>query len=66
MEFRGGSGSCVEDTYVTRVGAHKYREIACLVAGTHGSSVLVVAAPTESWDLSSRIVEQAVDAYLTE
>ena len=32
-------------TYVTRIGAHKYREIACLVAGTRGSSVLVVATP---------------------
>jgi hypothetical protein len=66
MEFRGGIGSCVEDTYVTRIGAHKYREIACLVAGTRGSSVLVVAAPADSWDRYSPIVEQAVDAYLPE
>ena len=63
MEFLGGTGSCVEDTYVTRIGAHKYREIACLVGGTRGGSVLVVAAPAESWDLYSPAVQQAVDAY---
>ena len=66
MEFRGGTGSCVEDTYVTRIGAHKYREIACLVAGTRGSSVLVVAAPADSWDRYSPVLEQAVDAYAPE
>ena len=66
MSFRGGRGSCVEDTYVTRVGAHQYREIACLVAGIRGSSVLVAAAPAGSWDLYSPVVEQAVDAYAAE
>jgi hypothetical protein len=66
MEFRGGTGSCVEDTYVTRIGAHKYREIACLVAGIRGSSVLVVASPADSWDRYSPVLEQAVDAYAPE
>ena len=66
MTFRGGTGSCVEDTYVTRIGAHKYREIACLVSGTRGGSVLVVAAPADSWDRDSAVLEQAVDAYVAE
>lgn len=66
MGFRGGTGSCVEDTYVTRIGAHKYREIACLVAGTRGSSVLVVATPADSWDRFSPVLQQAVDAYAPE
>ncbi|MGO4804789.1 hypothetical protein AB4089_06630 [Arthrobacter sp. 2MCAF15] len=66
MPFRGGIGSCVEDTYVTRVGAHRYREIACLVAGSRGGSVLVAAAPADSWDLYSPVIEQAVDAYASE
>ncbi|AXJ10982.1 hypothetical protein [Arthrobacter sp. PM3] len=66
MAFRGGSGSCVEDTYVTRVGSHKYREIACLVTGTRGSSVVVAAAPADSWDLYSPVLEQAVNAYAAE
>ncbi|MET3919574.1 hypothetical protein [Arthrobacter sp. UYEF20] len=66
MVFRGGTGSCVADSYVTRIGAHRYREIACLVAGTRGGSVLVVAAPAESWDVYSPLLEQAVDSYLAE
>lgn len=66
MEFRGGTGSCLEDTYVTRIGAHKYREIACLVAGARGSSVLVAAAPADSWDRYSTVLEQAVDAYASQ
>lgn len=66
MTFRGGTGSCVEDTYVTRIGSHKYREIACLVSGTRGGSVLVVAAPADSWDRDSAVLEQAVDAYVAE
>ncbi|WP_179129004.1 hypothetical protein [Arthrobacter sp. 49Tsu3.1M3] len=56
----------MEDTYVTRIGAHKYREIACLVAGTRGSSVLVVATPADSWDRFSTVLQQAVDAYAPE
>lgn len=64
MLFRGGTGSCVADTYVTRIGAHEYREIACLVAGTRGSSVLVVAAPAAAWDRYTPVLQQAVDSYL--
>ncbi len=33
LAFQGGQGSCVIDDYVTRVGRHQYREIACLVTG---------------------------------
>ena len=33
VKFRGGTGSCVIDDYVTRIGAHHYQEIACLVQG---------------------------------
>jgi hypothetical protein len=66
MPFRGGTGSCVEDTYVTRIGAHKYREMACLVTGNRGGSVLVVATPAPSWDRDRAVLEQAVDAYVAE
>ncbi|BCW71067.1 hypothetical protein [Arthrobacter sp. NicSoilB8] len=66
VPFRGGLGSCVEDTYVTRIGSHVYREIACLVAGTRGGSVLVVAAPAGSWDRDSAVLEEAVDSYNAE
>lgn len=66
MPFRGGTGSCVDDTYVTRIGGHKYREMACLVTGRRGGSVVVVAAPAASWDRIRAVVEQAVDAYVAE
>jgi hypothetical protein len=66
MMFRGGSGTCVADRYVTRIGAHEYREMACLVAGSRGGSVLVVATPAESWDRYTPLLEQVVDSYLAE
>jgi hypothetical protein len=66
MPFRGGTGACVEDTYITRIGAHKYREMACLVTGSRGGSVLVVATPAPSWDRDRAVLEQAVDAYVAE
>jgi hypothetical protein len=64
MFFRGGTGACVADSYVTRVGAQSYREIACLVTGGRASSVVVVAAPAQSWHLYSPLLEQAVNSYL--
>ncbi|MCX6500743.1 MAG: hypothetical protein NTU93_18420 [Arthrobacter sp.] len=63
MAFRGGTGSCVADSYVTSIGGHEYRELACLVAGTRGSSVLVVATPAESWDRYKPLLQQVVDSY---
>lgn len=66
MAFRGGTGSCVADAYVSRIGAHEYREIACLVEGTRGSSVLVVAALAGSWDRYGPVMQQAIDSYLAE
>ncbi len=69
MAFRGGQGSCVEDTYRTRDsegGTHDYREIACFVEGARGGSVLVVATPPQAWDAYSSVVQQAVDAYAAE
>src|SRR6516162_9138627 len=45
VRFRGGTGSCVIDDYTTRVGAHHFQEIACLVRGRHNGSVIVAAAP---------------------
>lgn len=63
LVFRGGTGSCVIDHYMTRIGAHHYREIACLVSGRHGSSVIVAATPASVWFRYRTILEQAVDSY---
>jgi hypothetical protein len=64
VKFRGGTGSCVIDAYVTRIGAHHYQEIACLVQGRTSASVIVAAAPAASWALAYPLLFQAVAAYL--
>src|SRR5690348_7892847 len=40
VTFRGGTGSCVIDTYITRIGARHFQEIACLVQGYTSTSVI--------------------------
>ncbi|HVA60745.1 MAG TPA: hypothetical protein VNG13_09455 [Mycobacteriales bacterium] len=63
LRFTGGQGSCVMDDYVTRVGAHHYREIACLVHGAAGGSVIVVAALTSAWADYQDVLRRVVDGY---
>jgi hypothetical protein len=63
VRFRGGTGSCVMDDYITRVGGHHYQEIACLVQGRAGASVIVAAALAAQWRQSRPLLEQAVAAY---
>jgi len=63
LTFRGGTGSCVIDDYVTRIGAHHYREIACLVQGQAAASVVVGTAPTPRWSQARPLLERAVAAY---
>jgi hypothetical protein len=50
LAFRGGTGSCVIDDYLTRVGDNHYKEIACFVVGQQASSVVVVAATNADWN----------------
>jgi len=64
VKFRGGTGSCVIDAYVTRIGAHQYQEIACLVQGRQSASVIVAAAPAATWAEERPLLFQAVAAYL--
>ena len=64
VKFRGGTGSCVIDRYVTRVGGHHFQEIACLVVGRISASVIVAAAPTAAWTQERPLLLQAVAAYL--
>jgi hypothetical protein len=64
VKFRGGTGSCVIDTYVTRIGGHRYEEIACLVQGHASASVIVAAAPAAMWATESPLLSRAVAAYL--
>jgi hypothetical protein len=64
VKFRGGTGSCVIDNYVTRIGGHHYEEIACLVQGQAAASVIVAAAPAAAWVQARPLLLQAVAAYL--
>lgn len=64
IKFRGGTGSCVMDRYVTRIGGHHYQEIACLVQGHSGASVVVAAAPAAQWATAQPLLLRAVAAYL--
>ena len=64
VRFRGGTGSCVIDDYVTRIGAHHFEEIACLVQGRNGASVIVATAPAAMWARARPLLFRAVAAYL--
>jgi hypothetical protein len=64
VTFRGGTGSCVIDDYVTRIGGHHYQEIACLVQGRTSASVIVAAAPAAGWARARPLLLRAVAAYL--
>lgn len=63
VRFLGGTGTCVIDSYVTRVHSNQYTEIACLVQGRTGASVIVAAAPTSGWTRASGLLMRAVAAY---
>ncbi|HEV3292743.1 MAG TPA: hypothetical protein VG123_27530 [Streptosporangiaceae bacterium] len=66
IKFRGGTGSCVMDRYVTRIGGHHFQEIACLVQGHHTTaSVIVAAAPAAQWATARPLLLRAVAAYRT-
>jgi len=64
IKFRGGTGSCVMDRYVTRIGGHHFQEIACLVQGRTSASVVVAAAPAAHWVTAQPLLLRAVAAYL--
>jgi hypothetical protein len=63
LRFRGGLGSCVIDSYVTRIRAHHFTEIACLVKGRTSESVIVAAAPSAQWSRARPLLKRAVAAY---
>jgi hypothetical protein len=63
VRFRGGTGSCVIDRYITRIGGHHFQEIACLVQGHTGASVIVAAAPAATWATAQPLLLRAVAAY---
>jgi hypothetical protein len=63
LGFRGGTGSCVLDDYVTRIGHNRYREIACFVTAPHGASVVVAAATTAEWSRFQALLRRVVASF---
>lgn len=62
LHFRDGQGSCVKDRYSTSTSA-RYTEIACIVRGTARTTVIVAAAPTDSWSRFSPTLERAISSF---
>jgi hypothetical protein len=64
LSFRAGHGSCVIDTYTSSTGRN-FREIACIVAGTSATTVIVGAAPPTQWPRQAPAIERAISSFLT-
>jgi hypothetical protein len=54
--------SCVIDDYLSRVGAHGYRELACLIVGDRFANVFVGATPVSDWPTLGATIELAASA----
>ncbi|HMD57887.1 MAG TPA: hypothetical protein VKG82_10495 [Solirubrobacteraceae bacterium] len=63
VAFSGARGSCVMDTYLSRVGSHPYRELACLVKGPRATSVFVGATLARDWSTLGPLIERAAGAF---
>jgi hypothetical protein len=63
LKFRGGTGSCVIDDYLTRVGGTHYKEIACFVVGQHASSVVVAAGASADWTHFLPMLRESVASF---
>ena len=56
--------SCVIDDYLSRVGSHPYREIACIVSGRHFTNVFVGAALVPDWPTLGPLLERSATALI--
>jgi hypothetical protein len=64
LRFPGARGSCLIDDYTSSTG-HPYREIACIVAGTSATTVVVGAAPPQQWGQQGPAIERAISSFIT-
>ncbi len=63
VRFFGGTGTCVTDSYVTKLDAHHFTEIACFVQGRTSATVIVAAAPTANWASAAGVLRRAIAGY---
>lgn len=64
LRLRNARGSCVIDDYLSRVGAHPYRELACIVTGHRFSDVFVGATLRASYTALGSSVEHAASSLI--
>jgi hypothetical protein len=64
LRFSHARGSCVIDDYLSRVGSHPYREVACIVAGSRFTSVFIGATLVRDWPTLGRVIERAASAVV--
>jgi hypothetical protein len=64
VRFRTGRGSCLIDGYTTAAGV-RYRELACIVAGRHTTTVVVASAVPERWPRLAPVLRRAVSSFTT-
>ena len=63
VAFAGARGSCVIDDYASHVGGNPYRELACIVRGSHTESVLIAAAQRGDWGRVAPSLVRAAEAF---
>jgi hypothetical protein len=64
VTFTGAHGLCVTDDYLSKVGGNPYRELACIVAGRHSTSVFVGAALVGEWSRLGPIVMHSASTLI--
>ena len=64
LRFRAARGSCVIDDYISRVGSHPYREIACIVKGHRHTDVFIGAGLRQDWKTVRGTLERAASSLL--
>ena len=64
VRFIDARGSCVLDQYRSRVGAHAYRELACIVSGRTHTSVFVGAALVSAWPAIGPVLKRAARTFV--
>jgi hypothetical protein len=67
LHFRptgGAHASCVIDDYLSRIGSHPYREIACILAGPGFTNVFVGASLVAEWPRLGPLLQRAAGAVI--
>jgi hypothetical protein len=64
LRFADSRGSCVIDDYISRVGSHPYRELACVLAGHRFTNVFVGATIRSDWPALGPVIERAASSVV--